>query len=331
MLTKLGSAISGFPHPAAALAGDWHHILAAAPSSFDDISNDPIKIFDRIVTYPLVTLGKQDLTLVVIFKLVVLCGIVVLGERMLRRFFTMKILKRTALDAGAQYSIARISGYIIIVFGFYLALNAVGLSLTSLAVVAGAIGIGIGFGLQNIIQNFISGIIILAERPIALGDRVEVGGVSGTISRINLRSTEIVSNDNITTIVPNSNFITNPVTNWNHGDPRVQIRVPVGVAYSSDVDKVKRLLIEVANENPDTIKDRTTVYFIGFGDSSLNFELGAWTQTMTHSPRRFISAINFAMEKKLRANNIEIPFPQRDINFRTGQVIVQQADRGKES
>jgi small-conductance mechanosensitive channel len=275
-------------------------------------------IINQIFTYPIFTLGKAELTLAVILKLLVLCGLVVFGERILRHYFTTKVLKRTAMDAGAQYAIARISGYVILVFGFYMALNAVGLPLNSLAVVAGAIGIGIGFGLQNIIQNFISGIIILAERPIALGDRVEVGGVGGIISKINLRSTEIVSNDNITTIVPNSNFITNPVTNWSHGDPRVQIRIPIGVAYGTDIDKLKRLLTEVAQENADALKEpRCTVYFVAFGDSSLNFELGVWTQSMTHSPRRFISDLNFAIERELRENQIEIPFPQRDLHIRS--------------
>ena len=320
MLPELSRVAPGSFHPVLAAASDLHRLFAAAapPSSLKDIPHDPVGLFFWFINYPLVTLGTMDLTLVILFKLAVLCGLVVLGERLLRSFFIQKLLRRTALDAGAQYSIARITGYIIIVFGFYLALNAVGLSLTSLAVVAGAIGIGIGFGLQNIIQNFISGIIILAERPIALGDRVEVGGVSGTISKINLRSTEIVSNDNITTIVPNSNFITNPVTNWSHGDPRVQIRVPIGVAYGTNIDKLTRLLHEVGDENPDVIKDRTTVYFVAFGDSSLNFELGVWTETMTHSPRRFISAINFAMERKLRENDIEVPFPQRDLHLRSG-------------
>jgi small-conductance mechanosensitive channel len=294
-------------------------VLADTENSWalKDIPHDPIDLFFWIINHNLITLGKVDITLVVLFKLVVLGGLVLVGERVLRRFFTQKVLKRTALDAGAQYSIARISGYIIIVFGFYLALNAVGLSLTSLAVVAGAIGIGIGFGLQNIIQNFISGIIILAERPIALGDRVEVGGVAGTIAKINLRSTEIISNDNITTIVPNSNFITNPVTNWSHGDPRVQMRIPIGVAYSTDIDKLKRLLTEVAEENADALRDpHSTVYFVAFGDSSLNFELGVWTKSMTHSPRRFTSDLNFAIERKLRENKIEIPFPQRDLHIR---------------
>ena len=265
----------------------------------------------------------MHVTLSVVVELFVLCGLVIVGEHLLRRRVTMRVLRRTHIDAGLQYAIARISGYVFIVFGFYLALNAVGINLNSLAVVAGAIGIGIGFGLQNIIQNFISGLIILAERPIALGDRVEVGNVAGTITKIELRSTEIVSNDNISTIVPNSNFITNPVTNWSHGDPRVQMRIPFGVAYGTDLEKLKALMREVAEENKDTLKDPPSrLFFVAFGDSSLNFELGVWTKTMTHSPRTYISDLNFAIERKLRENKIEIPFPQRDLNFRGGVASV---------
>ena len=284
-----------------------------APNSF-------LLVLNRVLNFPL-PFGALHLTLGGILQLITLCVLVVIGERLVRRKLTMRLLKRTKIDAGLQYAIARISGYVIIVFGFYLALNAVGINLNSLAVVAGAIGIGIGFGLQNIIQNFISGIIILAERPIAIGDRVEVGGIAGTISKISLRSTEIVSNDNIATIVPNSNFIINPVTNWSHGDPKVRIRIPFGVAYGTDLEKLKRVAQEVADESPDALKKpKAHLFFVGFGDSSLNFELGVWTVSMTQAPRTLISDINFGLERKLRENNIEVPFPQRDVYVRRGNL-----------
>ncbi len=270
----------------------------------------------KILNYP-IPIGTLHLTLGGVIQLAVLFALVVLGEQLLWRKATMRVLRRMHIDAGLQYAIARISGYIVIAFGFYLALNAVGVSLNSLAVVAGAIGIGIGFGLQNIIQNFISGLIILTERPIAIGDRVEVGGVAGTVAKIELRSTEIVSTDNIATIVPNSNFITNPVTNWSHGDPRVQIRIPFGVAYGTDLELLKRVAREVAEECADALKDPPSrLFFVAFGDSALNFELGVWTRTQTQSPRTFISDLNFGLERKLRENNIEIPYPRRDLIIR---------------
>jgi len=280
----------------------------------------------EVLDYPLITLGERNLTVALICKLLVLFALVLAAESALRRWFTKRLLKRTRLDAPLQYAIARISGYLFILLGFYVALTAVGLNLSSLAVVAGAVGIGIGFGLQNIIHNFVSGIIILAERPVALGDRVEVAGVAGTVSKIRLRSTEIVTNDNISIIVPNSDFITNPVTNWSHGDPRVQIRIPVGVAYGTDVEKLKSVLLEVAAENSNVLETpQPTVYFDGFGDSALLFELGVWTAQMTHSPRRFRSELNFAIERKLRENKIEIPFPQRDLHLKSGALVMQNA------
>jgi len=290
-------------------------------ATFQDAPHSAVTLIYEVLNYPLFSLGKAELTLAVLIKLVALCALVVFGERLLRHKFTMRVLKRTAFDAALQYAIARISGYVIILVGFYVALTAVGLNLNSLAVVAGAIGIGIGFGLQNIIQNFIAGIIILAERPIALGDRVEVGTVAGTVAKIDLRSTKVVTNDNISIIVPNSNFLTSPVTNWSHGDPRVQMRIPIGVAYGTEIEKLKRALTEVAEENPNALKDPPcTVYFVAFGESALNFELGVWTRTMTHNPQRFRSELNYAIERKLRENKIEIPFPQRDLHIRSGSL-----------
>jgi small-conductance mechanosensitive channel len=148
--------------------------------------------------------------------------------------------------------------------------------------------------------------------------------VAGKVSRIRLRSTEIVTNDNISIIVPNSDFITHPVTNWSHGDPRVQIRLPVGVAYGTDVENLKTLLLEAAAENANVLKTpEPTVYFEGFGDSALLFELGVWTSDMTHSPRRFRSDLNYALERKLRENDIQIPFPQRDLHLKSGAFVVQ--------
>ena len=286
--------------------------------------NEFLSRVHQVLDYPFLTVGGGSITLAVLLKLLLLFALVLAAEYLLRRYFTMRLLKRTPLHPPLQYAIARIGGYLFILAGFYVALMAVGLNLSSLAVVAGAVGVGIGFGLQNIVHNFVSGIIILAEQPIALGDRVEVAGVVGRVTRIRLRSTEIVTNDNISIIVPNSDFITHPVTNWSHGDPRVQIRIPIGVAYGTDVERVRALLLEVGAENPKVLKSpEPTVYFEAFGDSALSFELGVWTAEMTQSPRRFRSELNFAIERKLRENGIQIPFPQRDLHLRSGTFVLQ--------
>src|SRR5205814_6471246 len=184
--------------------------------------------------------------------------------------------------------------------------------------------VGIGFGLQNIASNFISGLVILAERPITIGDRVEVAGVAGQVQQIRARSTVILTNDNITMIVPNTKFIDSPVTNWTYGDPRVRFRIPVGVAYGSDLDKVRDVLLEVAREDSHVLDEpKPTVFLETFGESSINLELVVWSREMSYRPRRFRSDLNFAIAQKLREAGIQIPSPQRDLNFGGGVVRVE--------
>ena len=270
-----------------------------------------------ILSYHLFT----NLTVAELIKLFVLFGVVIIVERLLRRYFTMRLLKRTHLEPSLQYAVGKIIGYCFLALGFYISFQMAHIDLSSLAVVAGAIGVGLGFGLQNIISNFVSGLIILAERPITIGDRVEISGVAGQVRKISLRSTTVVTNDNIAIIVPNADFITHSVTNWSHGDPRVRFRIPFGVAYGTDLKKLEHLMMEVAAEHPKALKDPApSLFFTGFGDSSLNFELAVWSAEMTVSPRTFRSDLYFAIEKKLRENNIEIPFPQRDLRLRSGSL-----------
>jgi small-conductance mechanosensitive channel len=282
-----------------------------------------------VLNYPL-NLGSNKLTLNGILLLLLLLVLVLITERYLRRLLARRLLAHTHLEPSLQYAISRIVGYVFLALGFFIALKLVGLDLSSLAVIAGAVGIGVGFGLQNIISNFVSGVILLAERPIAIGHRVEVGNVAGQVTRINLRSTTVVTNDNITIIVPNSDFISQSVTNWSHGDPKVRLRLPVGVAYGSDVGGLRQALLEVALENPSVLKEPApTVRFLGFGDSSLDFELAVWTIDMAFHPTRFRSDLFFAIESKLRECKIEIPFPQRDLHLRSGKLVIETGPGGR--
>lgn len=234
------------------------------------------------------------------------------------------MLARTHLEPDLQYAISRFVGYCFIALGFFFAFKIVHLDLSSLAVIVGGLGVGIGFGLQNVISNFVSGLIILAERSIAPGHRIEVSGMAGQVEKINLRSTIIVTNDNIAIIVPNSNLVTNPVTNWSYGDPKVRLRLAFGVAYGTDIEKLQRVLFEAAAENSSVLKDPApSLIFCEFGDSSLNFELAVWTIDMATHPAKFRSDLYFAMERKFRENKIEVPFPQRDLNLRSGSFDMQ--------
>jgi small-conductance mechanosensitive channel len=285
--------------------------------------------FQKVLNYPLIELGDSHLTLNGIIKLTVVLVLVLVAERYLQRLVRKQVLARTHLSPDLQYAVSRFAGYCFIAVGFFVALKAVHLDLSALAVIVGALGIGVGFGLQNIVSNFVSGLIILAERPIAIGHRIEVGGVAGQVTRIDLRSTTVVTNDNITIIVPNSDFITHPVTNWSYGDPKVRLRLAVGVAHGSDVEKLKRVLLEVAGESPAVLNEpEPTVRFLGFGDSSLNFELAVWTVDLANRPTRFRSDLYFAIERKLRENKIEIPFPQRDLHVRSGKLVIATPDDG---
>ena len=261
-----------------------------------------------------------------ILLLLILFASVIIIERIVQKQLIRRFLSRTKLQSSLQFGLSRIIGYTLIAVGFYVAFQLVGVDLSSLAIIAASLGVGVGFGLQNIINNFVSGIIILAERPISIGDRIEVAGVAGRVTKIQLRSTTVVTNDNITMIVPNADFISNTVTNWSHGDPKVRIRVPVGVAYGSDLKLLQQLLLEAAGEHPKALRDPSpVVLFTEFGDSSLNFELGVWTQEMTATPVHFTSEMNFIIEQKLRENDIEIPFPQRDLHVRSGLPAAAEA------
>ena len=268
-----------------------------------------------------------SLSLIQIFLLIALLIAVFWFSSRTKRFLFNRFLVNSGLDRSLQYAIAQLVSNLVLIVGIFIVLENTGIHLGALTVFAGAVGVGVGFGLQNITSNFISGLVILAERPITIGDRVEVAGVIGQVQKINARSTVVVTNDNIATIVPNTKFIDSPVTNWTYGDPRVRFRLPVGVAYGSDVEKVRDTLVAAARANSQALSDPApSVFFVGFGESSLNFELVVWSNEMSHRPRRFRSDLNFAIEKNLRDAGIEIPFPQRDLHIRSGVLKVQNVD-----
>src|SRR5712675_1960407 len=219
-------------------------------------------------------LPAVSLSLVQIFLLIGLLVAVFWISSRTKRFLFDRFLVHSGLDRALQYAIAQIIANVVLVVGVFIVLENTGIHLGALAVFAGAVGVGVGFGLQNIASNFISGLVILAERPITIGDRVEVAGIAGQVERIRARSTVIRTNDNIMMIVPNTKFIDSPVTNWTYGDRRVRFRIPVSVASDSDVNKVRDALLAVAHENPHTLKEpEPSVFLKQFGDSSIDFQL----------------------------------------------------------
>jgi small-conductance mechanosensitive channel len=272
-----------------------------------------------VLNFPLLPLGEVKITLWTLIYFLVLLLLLFYLTRKIRKLLVERVLVRTKLDIGAQQAIGSISRYVLLLVGLLIILQTVGINLTTLNVIAGAVGIGVGFGLQNIASNFISGLIILFERPIKVGDRIVVGDVEGDVIEIGARSTTVVTNNQIAIIVPNSMFISEPVVNWKYTDPRVRFEIPVGVAYGSDVRLVERLLLEVAKENPDVLQNpQPDVCFREFGDSSLNFVLRVWNQSHVHRKLVLYSALNFAIYDKFKEHGVEIPFPQRDLHIRSG-------------
>src|SRR5689334_15595549 len=267
------------------------------------------------------------LSLFQIFLLIALLSAVFLLSSRSKRFLFNRFLAQSGLDRSLQYAIAQIVSNIVLIVGIFIVLDNAGIHLGALAVFAGAVGVGVGFGLQNIASNFISGLVILAERPITVGDRVEVAGVAGQVQHIGARSTVIMTNDNIAMIVPNTKFIDSPITNWTYSDPRVRFRIPVGVAYGSDVNKVRDALVTAAGEHPAALKDPApSVFLEKFGESTIDFELVVWSMEMSYRPRRFKSDLNFLIHQHLLAAGIEIPNPQRDLHIRSGVLKVQNVD-----
>ncbi|MCB0833517.1 MAG: mechanosensitive ion channel, partial [Bacteroidetes bacterium] len=266
------------------------------------------------MTYPLMNLGDNSVTLGMVITVLSASIILYIVSGWIKHFLVEKFLHHRGLDVGVSQAIASLVRYVILFFGFMIIIQWTGIDLTALNVFAGAIGIGIGLGLQSIANNFISGLIILFGRPIKIGDRIEVGSIIGDVLAISPRASTILTNDNIAIIVPNSEFINSTVTNWSYTDRRIRFNVPVGVAYHSDPEAVRSLLINVALKHPGVLKEPAPdALLVEFGDSSLNFQLRVWTFEYINKPYILRSELNYEILKELRAQGIEIPFPQRDI------------------
>jgi small-conductance mechanosensitive channel len=268
---------------------------------------------------PVLPLGGSGLSLGALLQLALLVLLLFFVASRLRAWLTGRLLAGTRLDASARQAVGALFHYSVVFLGLLVILQTSGIDLTALSVAAGGLGIGIGFGLQNIANNLVSGLIVLLERPVKLGDRIEVAGTEGQVVEIRARSTTVLTNDNIAIIIPNSRFITEEVINWSYGDPKVRFRIPVSVGYDSDVRLVEHLLLEAARANPDVLDDPApAVRFLEFGDSGLLFELRAWTTTLIQRKGKLVSDLNFAILDAFRAHGITIPYPQRDVHLKTG-------------
>jgi small-conductance mechanosensitive channel len=221
------------------------------------------------------------------------------------------------MAVGSRYAIGRVFGYVILALGVLVALQPLGVNATTLAVFGGAIGIGVGFGLQDVVKNFVAGLIILIERPIQVGDSIELGDVTGDVTEIRGRATVVRTNDDIYLIVPNSKFISDTVTNRSFRQRRVRYRVPVTVASGADPGQVEAALLEAASQSENVLAEPApSVWFREFGESGLTFELLCWTSRLLGSAGSFRSELNHLVYDALRKRGIEIPSPQLDVRVR---------------
>lgn len=275
--------------------------------------------FAEIMNFGLFNLGDSKLTIGLLLTLILSFLVLFVGSEWIRKLIVNKILSRYQLDLGTRRSIGTMVKYFLILAGIFSILQTNGLDLSAFGILAGAVGVGIGFGLQNITNNFISGLIILLEQPIKEGDRIEVGDVSGDVIKISARSTMIVTNDNISIIVPNSQFIDSQVINWSHNDRNIRFNFPIGVAYKEDPQKIRQILLDIAKNNSGVLNlPEPDVLFDEFGDSSLNFNLRVWTSEYINRPKVLKSQLYYEIFRRFKEEGVEIPFPQRDLNLSSG-------------
>ena len=275
-----------------------------------------------------VTIGEQRITIgLVVTASLILYGAFIISWG-LQALLMENVLSSPQMDTGARLSIVRLVHYGLVLVGFLIALSALGFELKNVTIIGGALGVGIGFGMQAIVNNFVSGLILLFERPIKVGDVIQLSdGQQGRVTNLGLRATTIQTFDRAEIVVPNGDLISAQVTNWTLGDRSMRLIIPIGVAYGSDVETVMRILMAVAEESDQVLKDpQPMVLFLNFGESSLDFQLRVWIADF--NDRRIIqSALIREIDQRFRAEGVEIPFPQRDLHLRS--VDGKAADRLK--
>ncbi|NER37848.1 MAG: mechanosensitive ion channel [Oscillatoria sp. SIO1A7] len=276
-----------------------------------------------IFVSPVFNIGPESYSVAsLLFLAGLFCGLVVIAGK-LTQLLNSRFLQLTPINRGAREGVTTIAKYTFITVGTLVLLQAWGIDLSSITIIASALSVGIAFGFQDIAKNFASGLVLIFERPIQVGDFVEVNEYTGTVERIGSRSTTIRTLDKVSIILPNSRFLENEVINWSHQDPVSRLHIPVGVAYGCDTKVVQATLLEAAKEHPDLLKfPAPRVMFKGFGDSSLDFELLVWSR-QPEKQYWIKSDLRFLIDDLLRQQEIEIPFPQRDLHVRSGKVPLE--------
>jgi small-conductance mechanosensitive channel/CRP-like cAMP-binding protein len=289
-----------------------------------------ITSLSEVFTAKLFDFGGKPFTLSSIVELIFFALIAFLVSRTISEWIKLRLLVRFKFERGSREAIASVISYVLASIGFLIVLQSAGINLSSLAVIAGALGIGFGFGLQNLASNFISGLTLLFEQPIKVGDFIEIDDLLGTVENISIRSTIVRTIDGLFVIVPNNRFVENNIINWSYRDNKCCLHIPVGVAYGTDTVLVTEALLAAARRESRILSyPSPKVWFKGFGDSSMNFELLVWIDDPPETDP-IKSALHFLIEWELRCRDIEIPFPQQDLHIRNVKELANLFQRNQE-
>lgn len=276
----------------------------------------------RLFSTPMFEIGNNRYSLSLILTLVVISAGVFWVSKAVSNLINRRLLVRLGFDRGSRAVVTTLIRYLLTAIGFVIVLQTAGVNLSSLTLFAGVLGIGLGFGLQNLASNFISGITLLIEQPIRVGDFIEIDKLLGTVENISIRSTTVRTLDGVFVIVPNIRFVENNIINWSYRDPRCRLHIPVGVAYDSDTLIVTEALLAAARKDAKVLPDPPPrVWFKGFGDSAMHFELLVWTNQPTES-EPIKSSLYFGIDREFRHRHIEVPFPQQDLHIRNMEALL---------
>jgi small-conductance mechanosensitive channel len=268
--------------------------------------------FKSLDDFVIFKLGTNVFTLGTLFYLFLSLSALFYVTGLIKKILVNRVFVKFHMEAGVSQAIATLIRYILVLIGSIIIVQSTGINLSTIGLLIGGLGIGIGFGLQNISNNLISGIIILFERPIKVGDRIEIGSTHGKVLKVSPRATTILTNDNISIIVPNAEFMSSRVINWSHNDDKIRFHVSVLVPFSSDFDFVTKILLEIASENPDVLEEPAPdVRLESFEENGIKCTLLVWSSSLMHRQGKLKSNINKAINRKFNENGIYIPYPQR--------------------
>ncbi len=267
---------------------------------------------------PLFTLGKLGVTPIFLVKTLIFLLLLSVVSNRLRKVTYIRLRDDTGMGPERSYLMARVVSMLVYFIGIMAGLEWAGVSLNTLAIVAGTLGIGVGFGLQSLVANWVAGLVLLVEQPVRIGDCIAVGNTSGIVMRIGGRGTWVRTFDNEVIIVPNSNLTTNNVVNWSANDPKIRLSIPVSVAYDSDPQQVRATLLEIAGQHADVLKDPAPEVVIAeLGDSTLNFLLRFWRIIADDDNYRIKSDLYYSILQIFAERKIEMPYPQQDVHVRS--------------